>query len=296
MEINLKLLSTFALVAECGSLTTAAEKSFRSVSAMSMQVKQLEEQLGVTLFNRTTRRLELTANGELLLTSSKKAMGELKNTLQIIQGQASLEAGSLSVACIPTFAERKLPTLAAEFQKRHPGVMLKIREAHAPDVVRLVRDGEATIGIGVVDKPVEGVSASILMSDDIWALVPREAQCDPLGITLSELCKFPLVTLEKGSALRQEFDAALRQSRIAVETHVEVMQIHTLIAMAEAGLGVGLLPRLALPSETKLKAVRLREPEVTRSICIVTMQGQSLSPPAQRFSAFLAQHAKSAKF
>jgi len=104
MNINLRLLATFLSVAEHTSFRKAAQYTNRSLPAVSMQIKQLEEQLGLALFQRTTRKVELTQAGEQLMISARKAMAELESGLTLLQHTVDVQQGHLSFACVPTIA------------------------------------------------------------------------------------------------------------------------------------------------------------------------------------------------
>src|ERR1700743_47955 len=119
MNVNLKLMHTFLLVAEHSSFCRAAEVSNRSQSAVSMQIRQLELQLGVSLFHRTTRRVQLTREGELLLVCARKAVSELQTGLRQIRDAVDIQRGRLTLACAPTLAATRLPEILATFQKSY---------------------------------------------------------------------------------------------------------------------------------------------------------------------------------
>lgn len=117
MNINLKLLNSFLLVAEYSSFREAAERANRSLPAISMQIKQLEEQLGVTLFHRTTRRVELTKEGEHLLISVRKALAVIEGGLLELKSASDIAIGQITFACVPTVASTRLPTILSAFSK-----------------------------------------------------------------------------------------------------------------------------------------------------------------------------------
>ena len=108
-DINFKLLHIFIAIADNRSFRQASEKLNRSQSAVSMQIKQLEDQIGAALFHRTTRRVELTAEGSKLLTFARRALGEWENGLREIREAVDIQRGTLTFACIPTIAATILP-------------------------------------------------------------------------------------------------------------------------------------------------------------------------------------------
>src|SRR6478609_1560130 len=148
MKVNLKLLGTFLAVADNGSFRKAAEQSHLSLPAVSMQVKQLEERLGVALFQRTTRRVELTREGEQLMISARRAMAEIDGVLAQLQQAAQVQQGHLAFACVPTVAASRLPALLVDFAAQYPGISVGVRELALPDLLDAVRRREVDFGIG----------------------------------------------------------------------------------------------------------------------------------------------------
>lgn len=283
MRINLKLLGTFLSVAENASFRKAAEQNHLSLPAVSMQIKQLEEQLGVPLFQRTTRRVELTAEGEQLMISGRKAMAEIESGLAHIQQAADVQQGRLSFACVPTVASSRLPLILTTFAKKYPGITVHVRECTNNDLLEAVRRREVDFGIGPVPERKSDLEFTPVFVDEYCALLPKGYQDGGRsGISLRELSKMPLLKLSSSTTFREHLDESLRANGLPVETNYEFVHVHTLVAMAEAGLGVALLPRIAIPQKTSLKVVRVSSPVLTRTVAIVTIKGHSLSPAAAK--------------
>lgn len=283
MKINFKLLSTFLAVAENASFRKAAEQANLSLPAVSMQVKQLEERLGVALFQRTTRKVELTREGEELLISTRKAMAELDGALARIQQAADVQHGHLSLACVPTVAGTRLPALLVEFAHRYPAISVRVRELTQPDLLEAVRRREVDFGIGPQpDKPGE-LDFQPLFVDDFVAVLPAaHPAAEKAGISLRELARMPLLTLG-ASQFHQQLLQTLKEENLAPELNYEFTHVSTLVAMVEAGLGVGLMPGVAVPRRSAVKAVRIVRPAMTRTIAVITIRGHTLSPSAARF-------------
>jgi DNA-binding transcriptional LysR family regulator len=283
MKINFKLLGTFLAVAEHSSFRKAAEQSHLSLPAVSMQVKQLEEQLGVALFQRTTRKVDLTREGEQLMISARKAMAELEGGLAQIQQAADVQQGHLSMACVPTVAGSRLPALLVEFSKRYPGITIAVREMMHDEMMEAVRRREVDFGIGPVPEKKGELEFAPLFVDEYVALLPRSFRDGGRsGISLRELSRLPLLTLSSASLFRHHLDEALSAQGIASGRGYEFTNVSTLVAMAQAGLGIAVMPRIALPQRTPLKAVRISGVSLSRTIAIVTIRGHSLAPAAAR--------------
>lgn len=283
MKINLKVLSTFLAVAENASFRKAAEETHLSLPAVSMQIKQLEERLGVTLFQRTTRKVELTREGQDLFVSARKAMGELDSALARVQQAADVQHGTLSFACVPTVASAKLPRLLTQFARKYPGVSIRVREQSLPQMVEAVRRCEVDFGIGPQPERPGEFDCHALFEDDSMALMPASHPAATKSeIALRELIRLPLLTLST-SQFQKQFQEALSQSALAPELHYEFTHVSTIVGMVEAGLGIAVLPSVAVPRGAKLKALRIVRPVLTRTISIITVRGHRLSPSAARF-------------
>lgn len=283
MRINFKLIATFLAVADNSSFRKAAEQLCLSMPAVSMQIKQLEVQLGVALFQRTTRKVELTHAGEQLMISARKAMAELETGLSQLQHTADVQQGHLSFGCVPTVASSRLPLILTEFARKYPGISVHVRELAHHDLLEAVRRREVDFGIGPIPEKSGELNFAPIFVDEYCALLPKNYHdAGRAGISLRELSKMPLLTLWTSTLLRAHIDTALKSNGLVVERNYEFTHVSTLVAMAEAGLGIAILPRIAVPGKTRLKAVRITSPALSRTIGIVTIRGHSLSPSAAR--------------
>jgi DNA-binding transcriptional LysR family regulator len=288
VNINLKLLHSFLLVAEHNSFREAAERANRSLPAVSMQIKQLEGQLGVTLFHRTTRRVELTKEGEHLLISVRKSLAEIETGLLELKSAANIETGQITFACVPTVASTRLPAILAAFSKTYPGIVISLRELAAKDLMEAVRRRDVDFGIGPKIEKMGGFTFQSILEDDYYALLhPDYKTSRKTRITIEELSRLPILKLSAGSALRDHIDSALKVHEHKLETKFEMMQATTLVAMAEAGLGVALLPKISIPRVTNLRALRIIAPEIGREIGIISINAHTLSPAASRLVSFI---------
>jgi DNA-binding transcriptional LysR family regulator len=284
MKINLKLLGTFLAVADNGSFRKAAEQQHLSLPAVSMQVKQLEERLGVALFQRTTRRVELTREGEQLVIAARKAMAEIDGALAQLQQTAQVQQGQLAFACVPSVAGSRLPALLVDFARQYPGIAVRVRELALPELLEAVRRREVDFGIGPQQEKKGELEFSPIFVDEYVALVPASspAAAKP-AITLRELAKLPLLALSGGSQFHHELADVLKAQGLSPDLNYEFTHVSTLVAMAEAGLGVGVLPGVAVPPRTPLKTLRITRPVMNRTIAVITIRGHKLSPAAARF-------------
>jgi hypothetical protein len=285
VKINFKLFTTFLAVAENASFRKAAEQTHLSLPAVSMQIKQLEERLGVAVFQRTTRRVELTREGEDLMISTRKALAELEGALARIQQAAEVQQGQLSLGCVPTVAGTRLPGLLVAFAKTYPAISVSVRELSQPDLLEAVRRREVDFGIGPMPEKHGDLEFEPIFVDDSVALMPAAlVSLDKTSISLRELSRLPLPLLSLGaSQFQRKLNQALEDDDMLPSMSYVVTHVNTLVAMAEAGLGICILPAMAAPPRTKLKSLRIVRPSLSRTIAIMKIKGHTLSPSAARF-------------
>jgi DNA-binding transcriptional LysR family regulator len=285
MRVNLKVLSTFLAVAENESFRKAADQTNISLPAVSMQIKQLEERLGVALLQRTTRKVVLTNEGKKLMISTRKAMAEIDAALLSIEQAANAQQGNLVFACVPTVASTRLPTLVTEFARTYPGISVGIRETAQPELLEAIRKNEVDFGIAPMPEKIGEFQCTPLFEDPYVALLPQDHPlADKKGISLRELTKIsPSILMLGSSQFQQQLDDVLKKNKINSERNYDFTHVSTMAAMVEAGLGVGILPKVAVPRQTNLRTVNIVRPVMSRKIAIITMRGHSLSTASQRF-------------
>ena len=285
MNVNIKLLSVFVLVAEHSSFRKAAEELGRSQSAVSTQIRQLEEQLGVTLFHRTTRRVTPSSEGEQLLTYVRKALAEIDDGVQAIFAAAQLGRGRVMLSCSPTIAGARLAPILAAFKIEFPDAFVHVREQAAAEMLDSIQAQDVDLGIGPRVKREADFHFRGVLEDEVCAVVPFAAAItDETGITLAELGRLPVLMVTKSAALRADIDRVLEKQHVVLEPQYEGMHVQTMLALVEAGLGAAILPRIAIPTGTPRYRVLPIRPPMSREICIITLAGKTLSPVAARFA------------
>jgi DNA-binding transcriptional LysR family regulator len=290
MNVNLKLMHIFLLVAEHNSFCRAAEVSNRSQSAVSMQIRQLELQLGVSLFHRTTRRVQLTREGELLLVCARRAVTELQTGLRQLKEAADIQRGGLTLACAPTVAATRLPQILVAFQESYPGVTAHVRELASAQMLDCIRRQEVDFGLGPRSANAAEFQFQPVLRDEIYALIPASLDLGSRkAISLAELSHLPTLLLAGSSELHGMLEKAQKASGTTLNIKYEVQQVQTQIAMAAAGLGAAILPRIALPAkpDPRMRAVPIVDPPLVLELCVITLRGQFLSPLAARFIEML---------
>lgn len=295
MNINLKLLQTFLLIAEHRSFRKAAEASNRTTSAMSMQLKHLEEQAGIALFRRTSHDVDLTPEGERLLVKTRLALCEINAGLKELRDAALRQRGLVTLASSPSIASTILPRVLLDFGTVNPDIVVRVQELSAEGTLKAVGDQAVDFGVGPAAVNQGDFNFTNILYDEICAVVPSShvlarKQCLPFR----SLRGVPCISLSNFSALRQSIDNAARESGMTLNIQYEVQQIPTVLTMVAAGLGIGIAPSISLGSilAMGLHALPLVQPAIRRDISLIVLKGRTPPEPARLLMQALSQSAR----
>jgi DNA-binding transcriptional LysR family regulator len=288
---NLKLLQAFVLVAEHRSFRKAADASLRSQSAVSAQIKELESQIGVRLFDRTTRRVSLTAEGMELLEYTRRAFSEIATGLDNIRKSTVSKQDRVSISCMPTITAGLLPLILSRFEERHAGVEVIVRELNNEDVVSSVRNRDVDFGIGVT-VPASDCRFTPLLDDEMCALVPQGwvpgVEDD---VQASRIIDFPLFLLPQATPTLIALENVARRCGKSLQLGNRFTQPQTMISMTAARRGIAVLPRIFLSGMTftEIRLLSIREPVISRELSIITSRGSEWSPLAEALAETTAE-------
>ncbi len=294
---NLKAVQIFVVVAETCSFRRAAEVLHRSQSAVSTQIRLLEEQIGVSLFHRTTRRVQLTAEGEQLLSHAQRAVASLEQGLRQIREAANIQFGHIAMGCVPSIAATALPGVLMDFKRKRSGIRLELRELASEQLLEAVARQEISFGIGPEVDQAGDFDFAPIGSEPIYALLPQSCwKPDHATIALRELVTLPVILASSSAALRNTLNREMASRGLEFTNSFEVIQVQTMLAFAKAGLGVAILPRIMIPKplDTTLQALPIVDPVLERKLCLITLKGNSLSPAARELTALIVDRFRDA--
>jgi DNA-binding transcriptional LysR family regulator len=297
MNITLRQLHGFKAVADLGTFTAAAQRLKVAQPALSLNIRDLESELGAKLFDRTTRRVELTAAGREFLQSVDKLIVDLERAVQNARDLADRKRGRLVVAAPPLLAALIVPGALADYRKRFPSIEVSVIDAQTNIIVDKVRSGEADCGIGTFAEAEEGIRRQILFEDALMAWCPAQSQCARSSrLAWKDLPAGQLIAMTRDSRIRFLVDQAYQSIGQTVRPAYEVSHMTTAIMMVEAGLGVAVLPAYVWGFARVFNVVSkvLFEPEVRREVAIIQASGRSLSPAAEAFLTYLGKRAHAA--
>ncbi len=277
MSITLKQLRYFDAVARHGHFGRAAEASAISQPALSMQIKELEEGLGTVLIERGARRVQLTAFGEACLPRVRDILRGVDELSDL--AQAAGPVGRLRLGVIPTIAPYLLPSIITALEAAHPGLELRVRETLTPRLIDELSEGR--LDAAILALPSGGSRlAEVPLFDEAFLLVRPDAEASQPVPEAEGLPPERLLLLEEGHCLR---DQALSFCSLPAARPREMLDgssLSTLVQMVGAGLGVTVLPEMAVPVEARSAEVavaRFPAPEPTRTVGLVWRQSSPLA-------------------
>jgi len=291
LKPSLAELRAFVTVGELQSFAAAAKALHLSQPALSRRISHLEDQLGVRLFDRTTRSVGLTVLGGRFLGEVRGLVEDMDRSVLSLRDAAELETGDVTIGCVFSAVHHFLPPVIRAFRERHPRVLVRIIEEGADEVLASVKHGEADLAvnyIGMQDPEVE--FAPLLKEPYVLACPVGHPLARSRSLRWHELANYPLARVSHASRNRLLIDQALAELPPLPRPVCEVRHVSTLIGLVQNGLGVAVVPRLALPTgRSDVVGVKLEQPPVSRTVGIIRRSGRSLSPAAASFARLVTQ-------
>lgn len=255
--MDLRQARTFVTVAELGTISRAAQHLRIAQPALSRQIQNLEQELGLKLFDRAGGRLLLSGQGERLLGDCRELLTCASAVRERAQSLRHEDSGVLRVAAAPGNIEGVFADFLHIYAKRYPKVQVKLIDAFGPQTLRMLERGEVNLGQSLVHAihPTDRIASYPLGSLELLAAChPKLAVGNVRAIEIESLAPYPLLLLDAEFMLRRTFDAACRLAGLKPNILLESRDPRTLVAMAEAGHGIAIIPSVL---RTRHYAVRI---------------------------------------
>ncbi|WP_233829379.1 LysR family transcriptional regulator [Paraburkholderia sp. ZP32-5] len=283
MNVTLRQLRVFIEVARLQSFSRAGDEIGLTQSAVSRCVRELEGEIGLKLIDRTTREVQLTDVGGNLVSSVSRLLSDLDDALREIREIGEQRRGRVIVAASPTVACRLMPRVVASCVRQFPYVTLGLRDDVQSDVMRKVKSGEVDFGVIIGPFSDDDLLSETLMTDS-FCVVSRDDH--PLAaseqVAWKDLDGEQLVMLDYASGSRPIIDAAMQAQGVNATVVQELGHSATVFGLVEAGVGISVLPWLALPLPAGASLVaRALVPRAERRVELVRRRDRSLSPAAE---------------
>ncbi len=289
-NLSLKKLQSFLAVAKAKSFRGAAQTLNRSQPAISMQVSSLEKDLGVALFQRTTRSVTLTKEGALFFEHIEPAFVEISKGLSVFSVLARRSAHKIRISCAPTISSHLLSDVLHEFQDAHPDVEIEMHEAVLDSMQNDLLNNTVDFGIGPEFADDPRFTQTPIFVDEIVAVLATSKRLEITGpVPLARFIDIPLLVSGPATALWDTIRNAFSSVGLNPNVQYEVVHTESLIGMTRAGLGVTFMPRYVaeMSCDDDFVIYPIFSPKISRNISIISLTGGQQSNTIQRFHSLV---------
>ena len=259
MNIDLRDLTLFSLIAETKSLTKAAERNYLSLPAVSARVKNLEANAGVRLLYRTPRGVALTPAGQSLLRHARTVLSEIEHMKSELQRFGEGVQGSIRIFANTTAVTEFMPEVLATFLAAHPKVDVNLQERPTSEIIRGVLDGTTDLGITSGPITADGLELHTFSTDRLVLAVTPGHPLEALDkVRFADIIDYDYIGLHQGSTLQAFVDQLMQNARKRLHIRVQVSNFESVCRMVEAGVGVGIVPESAARRNSKTMAISIK--------------------------------------
>jgi DNA-binding transcriptional LysR family regulator len=295
-KVSLRHLRSFLAVAEAGSFTVAASRLFQTQSSLTATIQKFEEAVGVKLFERTTRRVVLTPEGERFREVAAGIVRDFDNAIADLQSIAKGQRGHVRIAAAPSMVVHLLTPALADFRKAYPSITVSVQDAGSAKIEQAVLDGEADFGLATPLKRYAGLDYTPILSDPFGVIMPED---HPLAagagpVRWSELASYPYIALTSDTGIGAFLETYPDLGLAAAAPCDHASSTTSLYALLRMGGKISVLPALAAQA-TPMNEFRFRplvEPAIEREICLITRRLRSFSANARHILDALMETAR----
>ncbi|MGD9941862.1 MAG: LysR substrate-binding domain-containing protein [Burkholderiaceae bacterium] len=291
MRFSGRLLEAFLALEETRRFVVAASRCHVSPSGFSQMIGKLEEQVGTKLFDRSTRTVTLTPEGEAFAVSARRIAAEIEASLDELKARSALKSGSVTIAGPPSLCASWLPHLLARFRAEHPGITLKLRDVVSDKCLEVVLRGEADFGVDSRHGN-ELEFETMLQTNERFYLICRLD--DPLAslssVSLRRLRGRNFIHVVRTGTMWQQIQEDLQRAGVK-DVGLAVDQFSTVAGLVDAGFGISVIPQFALPlcHRTQLTAVPVTNKKFVRPLFLVKRRGRTLSLASEALWRFMVE-------
>lgn len=282
MNLSHKNLHAFVVLSQERNFTRAAEICHLSQPAFSALINALEASVGTRLFDRNTRNVQLTTEGQRFFASAVRLLEDMDSLLEDLNDHVERRKGRVAVAALPSLAAGWLPEVFAEFRQLYPGIELSLADTLSAQCLELVRLGKADLAFAAGGSPTAELTTRLLCSDDFHLVCRKDhALAQQKTVKPRDLLNHPFVHLSKSSSVRQHLDALLHP--LQMNAVLEVEHLATVMGMVRNNVGISVVPALTLFhfEHPAIVTRPLQMPASRRELYVVTRAHKTLSVAAQ---------------
>jgi DNA-binding transcriptional LysR family regulator len=290
--MELRALEYFVAVADESHFTRAAARMHVSQSGLSAAIKTLEAELHATLFERTTRRVQLTAAGAALLPDARRTLAAARAGADAVDAVQGLQRGHVSIGVMQQMGLVELPRLLARYHRQHPGIELRLRQASADGLHQLLLVGDLDLCVASPPQPDDDrlTRVDLLHTPVVLACRADDPYANRKRVALRDLAARNIIGFPRGWSIRNLTDRAAAAADVSLEVNLEVNDTATLLDLVEAGLGVTLIADALARQRRSLRTVPLSDlPKMDWTVSALTLAPAPSNPAAQALWQLLSR-------
>lgn len=287
MTPTMRQLEALVLSYRLGNLTKAAAELHVTQSAISLAIRQLEENFRLRLFDRTTRALHPTPACHDAVVRAERILAGARGLSQHMRDLVEIKTGRINVAASAGAALALLPRALARYKSSYPDIEVNLFDIPPDELLPFVLGGHADFGIGSIEN--DGIAEArieTITESPLSAIAIRDGEFEKRRrLTWDEIESRPVIAMRRGTRIRSQIDAALTRNGRQLKPVLEVSLITTSLALTAEGAGISILPAHMLPKTQflTLASVPLVKPKIVRHLSLISRAGFALSPAAQEF-------------
>lgn len=288
--MELQQLRYVCAIAETGSFSRAAARCHVAQPSLSQQVLKLEEELGARLFDRMGRSLRITEAGQSFLPHARSILQETEAARNEVHGQQQEGRGTVVLGAIPTIAPYLVPQIAASFIRQQPHATLKVLEETTPLLVEALQNYSVDIALLSLPLKQKDLEWAALKTEPIYAAVPKKhPHARAETISLRDLRDEPFLMLRDSHCFRDVAMGICRRVRMQPQISFESGQFNSLLGMVAAGMGISVVPEMALDPNAGCAYIRVADAQAERTIVATWLRGRALTRVQQLFLRHLQE-------
>ena len=292
MAVKLELYRVFQEVARMGNISAAAQNLYISQSAVSQSIKQLEEQLQVRLFSRSTRGVVLTSEGKTLLDYVTRALGLIQNGEEKLAQSRQLLTGELIIGASDTVTKTYLLSRLEAFHRAYPDIRIRILNGTSRMVLDYLHSGQVDIAFASEEEDMSAYTVRHCVDTHTIFVAAPDYDCDFDRVyTMQEIAQFPLILLERKASSRVYVERYFQEHGLSIQPEIELGSHNLLVSLARIGLGVACVTEEFSRSGLGRGVILPLKTDFTippRAVVMCTLRSVTPTPAANRFMDFIS--------
>ena len=294
-DLSARQLHAVLAVAEYNSFIAAAAFLKTSQPALTRTIMRVEDVLGVRLFDRSTRRIAITAAGKEFVAIAERMLNDLRISVRSMREIGGEQRGQIIISSIMSVANGLIPAVAAKYRASRPGIEIILREGVHGNVLEDIRSGTADLGATYVDNVPDFAEAKRVSREVFVVILPRGHPLTKMAkqssVTLTDLANFQLVSLPHESRTRRTIDAAASSAGLTLRHVATVTQFTTLMSFVRAGVGIAVVPSGGIAGllGKDLAVLKLIRPRLSRNVGLIWLRERELTPAARGFAVIFEE-------